>query len=145
MSWAGLEMRMNLEQLRTLHEPNGQDGYNCLLIAALHQLIEHELGSHLASWLNVHQLRRMCREWLAHNRTLLFGDACLCEFGDDYTSFIEDDHAWGNHIVVFAILGVFGRLCNCGFSAKVRVTDQSIKSACVFLPVCWPGYVCLLC
>ena len=118
MSWSGLATRVRLEHGRDLHEPGGQDGYNCLFIAAMHQLTDNGLPA--LCDVDVHQLRRKCRDWLAHHRTLLFGDACLCEFGDDYTSFVENDYAWGNHIVIFAILGVFGRLYDCCFSAKVR-------------------------
>jgi hypothetical protein len=124
MSWDALAKRIRLEQGRDLHDPGGQDGYNCLLIAAMHQLAENGLSSRLVPGFNIHQLRRMCREWLKVNRTLLFGEACLCEFGDDYNSFIDDEFAWGNHVVIFAILGVFGGLFDCCFSAKVCMLQR---------------------
>ena len=148
MSWSGLATRVRLEQGRDVHEPGGQDGYNCLFLAAMHQLTDNGLCAPCD--VDVHQLRRMCRDWLAYHRTLLFGGACLCEFGDDYTSFIEDDFAWGNHVVIFAILGVFGRLYDCCFSAKVCrcqhvcvLQHMPMWCACVVWLVSW--FVWLVC
>ena len=117
--WGVFDARMRLEEGRTVHEPPGQDGFNCLLLAALHQVTELGLGTNTPPGFDVHQLRARCRSWLRTNSTLLFGDACLCDFGEDYHSFVNDDHAWGNQVVLYAIMGVFLNMFQCSFSAKV--------------------------
>ena len=119
MSLSALNTRIRSDEMRQVYEPSGQDGYNCLLLAALHQLSELGLGRVLPAGFNINHLRELCKEWLRVNRVLQIGAAYLCEFGDEYSSFLEDPRAVGNHVVILAILAVFGKMCDCCFTAKV--------------------------
>ena len=125
---ASLTARLRGVLTRSAHEPRGQDGINCLLLAALHQLDELQL----AHSLNVDSLRSHLEVWLIDNRSLIadaewrqsstiqyeeFGQ--LCSFGEDYWSFLKDDKAVGSHITVLAICGVFSEITGCQIQAQV--------------------------
>eukprot|EP00966_Prymnesium_polylepis_P216178 5004443-Prymnesium_polylepis.2 len=88
------------------YEPFGQDGYSCLLLAALDQIREHGLAQLLPPGLGAHQLRDRVRRWLIDHGTLVIDDnwngqegagrselALLRDFGDDYWQFVHKPNA----------------------------------------------------
>ena len=57
---------------RVAHEPRGQDGVNCLLLALLDQV--DVLGLPLPPGFDVSALRSACRQWMLDNKTLVMED-----------------------------------------------------------------------
>lgn len=138
---AKLTARLRGVLKRTAHEPSGQDGVNCLLLAALDQLNELQLPHSL----DVSSLRSHIEVWLIDNRTLI-ADADwrqrstiqheelgqLCSFGDDYWSFLKDDQAVGTHVTVLAICGVLSKITGCQINAQACFAPPAfVLSVCV--------------
>ena len=118
---------------RYCFEPTGQDGTNCLLLAAIDQM--HDIG--LTVDVDASELRGLVRGFLAEWKTLVIdGDwqkrsadrrddlTRLCDAGTDYDEFLSKRTAVGNHVVLMAICGVFSKL------KKERIEGQ-VRSAYV--------------
>ena len=127
-AFGGLDNRLHA-QGRHCFEPPGQDGYNCLLFAAIDQLCH--LG--FACDMDADRLRSLVREFLTEWRTLVLdndwrrrSDSCLDELmtlqdaGPDYLEFLSNAYACGNHVLLLGILGVFSKLTRMRLTSEVR-------------------------
>ena len=118
-AFLALDERLRAEYNRYSFEPTGQDGTNCLLLAALDQM--HDIG--LTVDIDAAELRELVRVFLAEWKTLVID--CdwqkrstdrlddltrLCDAGPDYNEFLSKPTAVGNHVVLMAICGVFSKL-----------------------------------
>ena len=128
-AFATLDERLRSQFNRCLHEPAGQDGVSCLLLAVIDQLNDLEMRAHE---LDAAALRTRTCVWLVENRTTIVDDVwkcrasaeysdfgLLCDFGDDYYEFLENERAVGNHVVLVAICGVLSEFFCVDFAAKV--------------------------
>ena len=114
------------------HEPPGQDGSSCLLLAALDQA--EELGFVLG--LSTTDFRRAVRAWLIEWKTLIIDSdwnrsgqdeiGLLCDAGPDYWQFLKDPTAVGTHTVLLAVCGVLSELTSHCFEAKVSALIQKL-------------------
>ena len=127
-AFGGLDNRLHVLGRRCF-EPPGQDGYNCLLLAAIDQLCH--LG--FACDVDAERLRSLVRAFLAEWRTLVLdndwrwrSDSCLDELmtledaGPDYLEFLSNADACGNHVVLLGIIGVFSKLTRMRWTSEVR-------------------------
>lgn len=133
---AKLSARLRDGLKRRIYEPAGQDGINCLLLAALDQLNELQLAHHL----DVKSLRSHIEIWLIDNRTLI-ADADwrnrttiqredlgqLCSFGEDYWSFLKDERAVGTHVTVLAICGVLSEVTGYQINAQACLPQTNSR------------------
>ena len=114
---------------RFCFEPSGQDGTNCLLLAAIDQM--RDVG--LTVDIDASELRGLVRDFLAEWKTLVVdgdwqkrsADRCddltrLCDAGPDYYEFLSKQTAVGNHVVLMAICGVFSQLKKERIEGQVR-------------------------
>ena len=129
-----LDSRIHRTHGRRCVEPPGQDGYNCLLLAAIDQL--HPLFA--TADIGTVELRMLVREFLVEWKTLVLdddwrqrlSDCCPDELitlrdGPDYHEFLSIADTVGNHVVPLAICGVLSK------RARTRITAQVL--AC---PLC---------
>jgi len=135
--FVSLNKRLLSQFNRRLYEPAGQDGVSCLLLAVLDQL--HDLELHDASIeMDAAKLRGLTVTWLVDNRDMIIADdwkqrgaaqsaelGVLHECGSEFSEFLEDEHAVGNHIVLLAICGVLSELFCIDFAAKVRASASN--------------------
>lgn len=98
---------------RKLHEPDCQNGYDCMFLALVHGL-EQELGEHAPKHVTPTSIRRGARSWLVRNRDALVDHnpgrqpTRIKDFQSEYADFLVNDKAWGNHPV---LIGALGFLC----------------------------------
>ena len=134
-----LDSRIHRTHGRRCVEPPGQDGYNCLLLAAIDQL--HPLFA--TADIGTVELRMLVREFLVEWKTLVLdddwrqrlSDCCPDELitlrdGPDYHEFLSIADTVGNHVVPLAICGVLSK------RARTRITAQVL--AC---PPLWKSLV----
>ena len=134
-----LESRIHTTHGLRCIEPPGQDGYNCLLLAAIDQLRLLFATADIGTV----ELRTLVREFLIEWQTLvLVGDwrqrssnCCPDELitlrdGPDYHEFLSIADTVGNHVVPLAICGVLSK------RARTRITAQVL--AC---PPLWKSLV----
>ena len=126
-----LDSRIHRTHGRRCVEPPGQDGYNCLLLAAIDQL--HPLFA--TADIGTVELRMLVREFLVEWKTLVLDDdwrqrpdCCpdelmtLGDAGPDYDEFLSASEAIGNHVVLLAICGVMSKLTRMRIAAQVRAS-----------------------
>ena len=127
-----LDSRIHRTHGRRCVEPPGQDGYNCLLLAAIDQL--HPLFA--TADIGTVELRMLVREFLVEWKTLVLDDdwrqrpdCCpdelmkLRDAGPDYDEFLSIADTVGNHVVPLAICGVLSK------RARTRITAQDEEVA----------------
>ena len=130
-AFEALDSRIRTTHDRCCVEPPGQDGYNCLLLAAIDQLrllvATADIGTEA--------LRTLVREFLVEWKTLVLDDdwrqrpdCCpdelmrLGDAGPDYDEFLSASEAIGNHVVLLAICGVMSKLTRMRIAAQVRAS-----------------------
>ena len=133
MSRAALDRRLRRDHERRCYEPSGQNGYDCLLLAALDQL-EQEAA---AVDLSAAELRAIVRIHLEDWRLVVLDDDLadraasrsdelfrFCDAGADYYDFIHSPLAVGNMTVLLALLGVVSNKLHRRVDAQVRRTPR---------------------
>ena len=111
------------------HEPPGQNGYDCLLLAGLDQV--SDLGFELD--LSATQLRGLVKTFLREWKTLVLDSdwqqrdcgrsddlTMLSDAGSDYTEFLNDPKAVGTQAVLLALVGVLSQITHARIQANVR-------------------------
>jgi hypothetical protein len=134
-AFGALDNRLHA-QGRRCFEPSGQDGYNCLLLAAIDQLRLRGF----AIGLEAEELRMLVREFLIEWQTLVLdgdwrlrSDCCpdelmtLRDAGPDYHEFLSIAETVGNHVVLLAICGVLSQRTGTRITAQVRACP-SVKT-----------------
>ena len=132
-AFGALDSRIRRTHGRRCVEPPGQDGYNCLLLAAIDQLRLLDLVA--TADIGTEELRTLVREFLVEWRTLVLDDdwrqrpyCCpdelvrLGDAGTDYEEFLSACDAVGNHVVLLAICGVASKLTRKRMAAQVRAS-----------------------
>ena len=129
-----LSQRVFEEIGRRFHEPPHQNGYDCLLLAALDQMDDQgfTLSVHAA------ELRMAVKSFLREWKTLVLdhnwegraaGAQCaeltlLCDAGPDYLQFLTDPKAVGTQAVLLAICGVLSVWSHVRVEAQVHASRQ---------------------
>ena len=125
--WSALRRLADRVLSRHAHEPAGQNGFDCLLLAALDQL--DDLGEQLPG-MDATSLRGSAQAWMRENATLVVSDwsstavqnadlSRLCDYGREYFDFLHEKKAVGNHVVVLAICAVLSIMLNKEVRAQV--------------------------
>ena len=117
-AFEALDARISAQHSRRCFEPAGQDGVNCLLLAALDQLCDVGLTVDVSAT----ELRELVIVFLVEWKTLVIDsdwkqrsvDRCddlthLCDAGSDYDEFLSTSTAVGNHVTLMAICGVLSK------------------------------------
>jgi len=133
-----LDSRIHRTHGRRCVEPPGQDGYNCLLLAAIDQL--HPLFA--TADIGTVELRMLVREFLVEWKTLVLdddwrqgsSDCCPDELitlrdGPDYHEFLSIADTVGNHVVPLAICGVLSKRARTRITAQVRACPLCGKAS----------------
>ena len=123
------------------HEPSGQNGYDCLMLAGLDQ--SSDLGFELG--LSATQLRGLVKTFLREWRSLVLDNdwlqrgcgrsdelTLLCDACSDYTEFLNDPQAVGTHAVLLALIGVLSELTCEHIEAKVRALPRGWRAGHAF-------------
>lgn len=128
--WAAFDELSIRTDGRRVHSPAGQNGSDCILFAVLDQMDELLLRSSLPRGLDASALRELTRAWMRKNGTLPLesgwassSSQCsgmLRDFGSDYSDFLHDEKAHGNHVVLLAICAVLTTLLGKELRALVR-------------------------
>jgi hypothetical protein len=113
---------------RSVHEPSGQDGVSCLLLAALDQVADVGLAHRLPVSYDADTLREESRKWLVDHQTLVVdeewqsgSELCLLrDFGADFWHFVQDPRAVGTHLALIALSAVLSQATGHAIDAMVR-------------------------
>ena len=123
--WPALHKLADRVLARYAHEPAGQNGFDCLLLAALDQL--DDLGEQLLG-IDATKLRGCARAWMRENATLVVSDwsstaaqladmSRLCDYGREYFDFLHEKKA------------VCNRQTGCPLQEKSRHEARTSNSA----------------
>ena len=125
-----LDARVRAGLSRRVHEPAGQNGFDCLLLGVLDRLDEQGLWQRLPAGMSNSMLRNLIIEWLVDWQDLITDDdytsmpgaaeiSTLKSFGRDFSQFLEQEEAVGSHVSLLAACGVLSNILGAEVRAQV--------------------------